>query len=75
VTFTESPFERDVSKQLILTGYQVSPHWKVGSRRVDLVLQWSPAGGQRYHPHEKLAEDKWTLGMIHRKRVPPGRMA
>jgi hypothetical protein len=61
---TESPFERDVLKRLLVAGYQVIPQWKVGSRRIDLVVEangWRMAvecESDRYHPLEKLGEGK-----------------
>jgi very-short-patch-repair endonuclease len=67
---TESPFERDVMRKLILAGYQVTPQWKVGSRRIDLVVEGNgrrlavECDGDRYHPHEKLAEDMERQAML-----------
>jgi very-short-patch-repair endonuclease len=69
---TESPFERDVMRKLLLAGYQVTPQWKVGSRRIDLVVEGNgrrlavECDGDRYHPHEKLAEDMERQAMLER---------
>jgi hypothetical protein len=52
---TESPFERDVLKRLLVAGYQAIPQWKVGSRRIDLVIEGNgrrlavECDGDRYH--------------------------
>jgi very-short-patch-repair endonuclease len=60
---TESPFERDVLRRLLTASYQVTPQWKVGSRRIDLVVEGNgrrlavECDGDRYHPLEKLGED------------------
>jgi very-short-patch-repair endonuclease len=69
---TESPFERAVMKKLVLAGYLVTPQWKVGSRRIDLVIEGNgrrlavECDGDRYHPHEKLAEDMERQAMLER---------
>jgi very-short-patch-repair endonuclease len=69
---TESPFEREVMKKLILAGYKVIPQWKVGSRRIDLVVEGNgrrlavECDGDRYHPREKLAEDMERQAMLER---------
>lgn len=69
---TESPFEREVLKRLLLAGYRVTPQWKVGSRRIDLVVQGDnrrlavECDGDRYHPHEKLAEDMERQAVLER---------
>jgi very-short-patch-repair endonuclease len=69
---TESPFEREVLKRLVLAGYRVTPQWKVGSRRIDLVVEGDgrrlavECDGDRYHPHEKLAEDMERQAVLER---------
>lgn len=35
---TESEFEKRVLRQLIQAGYRVTPHWLVGSLRIDMVV-------------------------------------
>jgi very-short-patch-repair endonuclease len=69
---TESIFEREVLKRLVLAGYRVTPQWKVGSRRIDLVVEGDgrrlavECDGDRYHPHEKLAEDMERQAVLER---------
>jgi very-short-patch-repair endonuclease len=69
---TESPFESDVLKRIVLAGYRVTPQWKVGSRRIDLVVEGDgrrlavECDGDRYHPHEKLAEDMERQAVLER---------
>ncbi len=60
---TESEFEKEVIRRLINEGYKVVPQWKVGSYRIDMVVEGSgkrlavECDGDRWHPMEKLAED------------------
>ena len=69
---TESPFEREVLKRLVLAGYRVTPQWKVGSRRIDLVVEGDgrrlavECDGDRYHPQERLAEDMERQAVLER---------
>jgi very-short-patch-repair endonuclease len=69
---TESPFERDVLKRLLAAGYRVTPQWKVGSRRIDLVVEGNArrlaveCDGDRYHPLEKLGEDMERQAILER---------
>ena len=69
---TESPFERDVLKRLLVAGYRVTPQWKVGSRRIDLVVEGNgrrlavECDGDRYHPLEKLGEDMERQAILER---------
>lgn len=69
---TESPFERDVLKRLLTAGYQVTPQWKVGSRRIDLVVEGNgrrlavECDGDRFHPLEKLGEDMERQAILER---------
>jgi very-short-patch-repair endonuclease len=69
---TESPFERDVLKRLVKAGYQVTPQWKVGARRIDMVVEGRArrlaieCDGDRYHPLEKLAEDMARQAVLER---------
>jgi very-short-patch-repair endonuclease len=59
VAFSRSWNRRDT------TGFmpEVTPQWKVGSRRIDLVVEGNgrrlaiECDGDRYHPLEKLGED------------------
>jgi very-short-patch-repair endonuclease len=36
---SQSPLEREVMKRLVSEGYQVTPHWRVGKYRIDLVVE------------------------------------
>lgn len=69
---TESPFERDVLKRLVTSGYSVTPQWKVGSRRIDMVVEGLgrrlavECDGDRYHPLEKLGEDMERQAVLER---------
>jgi very-short-patch-repair endonuclease len=69
---TESPFEREVLRKLLAAGYHVTPQWKVGARRIDLVVEGSgrrlavECDGDRYHPLEKLAEDMERQAVLER---------
>jgi len=69
---TESPFEREVLKRLVRAGYQVTPQWKVGARRIDLVVEGSgrrlavECDGDRFHPLEKLGEDMERQAVLER---------
>jgi hypothetical protein len=63
---TESPFERDVLKRLLAAGYRVTPQWKVGSRRIDLVVEGNArrlaveCDGDRYHLSRN-SEKTWNV--------------
>ncbi|HEY2459581.1 MAG TPA: AAA domain-containing protein [Candidatus Acidoferrum sp.] len=69
---TESPFEREVLRRLVRAGYRVTPQWKVGARRIDLVVEGDgqrlavECDGDRFHAHEKLAEDMERLAVLER---------
>lgn len=69
---TESPFEREVLKRLVRAGFRVTPQWKVGARRIDLVVEGDgkrlavECDGDRFHPHEKLAEDMERQAVLQR---------
>ena len=68
----QSAFEREVMKRLIAAGYRVSPHWRVGSFRIDLVVEGDgkrlaiECDGDRYHPLEKLADDMARQSVLER---------
>src|SRR5215472_10921695 len=36
---SQSPLEREVMKRLVSHGYRVTPHWRVGKYRIDLVVE------------------------------------
>ena len=71
-TRTQSSFEREVMKQLLAAGYQVSPQWRVGAFRVDLVVEGSgkrlaiECDGDRYQALELLAEDMNRQSILER---------
>lgn len=59
----ESEFERQVMKRLLDAGYDVTPQWKVGAYRIDMVISGRTqrvaleCDGERWHPIEKIPED------------------
>ena len=69
---SQSSFEREVMKQLETAGYQVAPQWKVGSFRIDLVVEGNgkrlaiECDGDRYHPLERLQEDMDRQSILER---------
>jgi very-short-patch-repair endonuclease len=71
-TRAQSPFEREVMKQLLAAGYQVSPQWRVGAFRIDLVVEGSGkrlaigCDGDRYQPLERLSEDMNRQSILER---------
>jgi REase_MTES_1575 len=60
------------SKRLIFAGYKVTPQWKVGSYRIDLVVEGNDkrlaveCDGDRYHPLDKLGEDMERQAILER---------
>jgi very-short-patch-repair endonuclease len=58
----QSGFEREVMKRLASAGYRVTPHWKIGTFRIDLVVEGGgrrlaiECDGDRYYPLDKLPE-------------------
>nr|WP_255203395.1 AAA domain-containing protein [Myxococcus sp. AM011] len=69
---TESPFEREVLARLLRAGFRVTPQWKVGHYRIDLVVEGGgrrlavECDGDRYHPIEKLPEDMARQAILER---------
>ncbi len=69
---TQSNFEREVMKRLAAAGYRVTPHWKLGTFRIDLVVEGDgkrlaiECDGDRYHPLEKLPEDMDRQSVLER---------
>jgi very-short-patch-repair endonuclease len=59
----KSNFEREVMKHLATAGYRVTPHWKIGTFRIDLVVEGDgrrlaiECDGDRYQPLDKLPDD------------------
>src|SRR5258707_13537523 len=68
----QSSFEREVMKYLETTGYRLAPQWKVGSFRIDLVVEGNgkrlaiECDGDRYHPLERLQEDMDRQSILER---------
>ena len=69
---TQSTFEREVMTRLATAGYQVASQWRVGSFRIDLVVEGDDkrlaieCDGDRYHPLESLAEDMERQSVLER---------
>ena len=69
---SQSSFEREVMKHLEATGYNVASQWKVGSFRIDLVVEGNgkrlaiECDGDRYHPLERLHEDMERQSILER---------
>lgn len=59
----ESEFEKDVMKRLLNKGYKVTPQWKVGAYRIDMVVEDGKnkiaieCDGEKYHQPENLHDD------------------
>jgi very-short-patch-repair endonuclease len=68
----QSLFEREVMKHLLAAGYNVTPQWKIGSFRIDLVVEGNgkrlaiECDGDRYHPLERLQEDMDRQSVLER---------
>jgi very-short-patch-repair endonuclease len=69
---TQSNFEREVMKRLATAGYRVTPHWRIGTFRIDLVVEGDgkrlaiECDGDRYYPLEKLPEDMDRQSVLER---------
>jgi very-short-patch-repair endonuclease len=69
---TQSNFEREVMKRLAAAGYRVTPHWKVGTFHIDLVVEGEgkrlaiECDGDRHQPLEKLSEDMDRQAVLER---------
>ena len=69
---TQSNFEREVMKRLLAARYRVSPHWRIGTFRLDLVVEGGgnrlaiECDGDRYRPLEKLPEDMERQSVLER---------
>jgi very-short-patch-repair endonuclease len=59
-------------KRLAVAGYRVTPHWRVGTYRIDLVVEGDgkrlaiECDGDRYYPLEKLPEDMDRQSVLER---------
>jgi very-short-patch-repair endonuclease len=68
----QSNFEREVMKRLVAAGYRVTPHWRIGTFRIDLVVEGNgkrlaiECDGDRYQPLEKLPEDMDRQAVLER---------
>ena len=68
----QSGFEREVMKRLASAGYRVTPHWRIGTFRIDLVVEGGgkrlaiECDGDRYYPLEKLSEDMDRQSILER---------
>jgi very-short-patch-repair endonuclease len=69
---TQSNFEREVMKRLTAAGYHVTPHWRIGTFRIDLVVEGDgrrlaiECDGDRFQPLEKLPEDVERQAVLER---------
>jgi very-short-patch-repair endonuclease len=69
---TQSSFEREVMKRLAAAGYCVTPHWRIGTFRIDLVVEGDgkrlaiECDGDRYQSLEKLPEDMDRQSVLER---------
>ena len=69
---TPSGFEREVMKRLVAAKYRVSPHWRIGTYRLDLVVEGGgnrlaiECDGDRYRPLEKLPEELERQSVLER---------
>ena len=69
---TQSNFQREVMKRLVAAGYRVTPHWRIGTFRIDLVVEGNgkrlaiECDGDRYQPLEKLPEDMERQAVLER---------
>jgi len=69
---TQSTFEREVMKRLVAAGYRVTPHWRIGTFRIDLVVEGDgkrlaiECDGDRYQSLEKLPEDMDRQSVLER---------
>jgi very-short-patch-repair endonuclease len=68
----ESELERQVLHRLVNAHYRVRAQWKVGYKRIDLVVEGGgkrlavECDGDRSHPIERLAEDMERQAMLER---------
>jgi very-short-patch-repair endonuclease len=69
---SQSSFEREVMKRVAAAGYRVTPHWKIGTFRIDLVVEGDrkrlaiECDGDRYQSLEKLPEDMDRQSVLER---------
>ena len=71
-TICESPFEMEVMKHLLAAGYKVTPQFKVGAYRIDMVVQYNDkrvaleCDGERFHTLENLDNDLARQAILER---------
>ena len=69
---SESEFEAQVIERLMQARYRVTPQWKVGSFRIDIVVEGSDrrlaveCDGDKYHTPEKLEDDLKRQAILER---------
>jgi very-short-patch-repair endonuclease len=69
---TQSNFEREVMRRLASAGYRVTSHWRIGTFRIDLVVEGDgrrlaiECEGDRYYPLKKLPEDMARQSVLER---------
>ena len=70
--YTESEFEKEVMKTLQTQGYKVYAQWKVGSYRIDMVVEDGDkriaieCDGERWHTIDNLADDMKRQAILER---------
>lgn len=68
----ESVFEIQVLKRLRQAGFKVTPQWKVGAYRIDMVVEGAgkrlaiECDGEKYHGYEKLEDDMKRQAILER---------
>jgi len=69
---TESEFERLVVHRLVNTGFKVTSQWRVGSYRIDMVVEGSrrklavECDGERWHTADELENDMRRQAILER---------
>ncbi len=70
----ESEFERLVIRDLSESGYRITPQWRVGALRIDIVVVGANGNraaiecdGDRFHPHERLEHDLARQRILERR--------
>jgi len=69
---TESEFERQVLRRLVAAGYEVTPQYRVGACRIDMVVHSNgrkvavECDGDRYHTLENLEDDLARQAILER---------
>jgi very-short-patch-repair endonuclease len=70
---TESEFERQVVSRLVSAGFKVTTQWRVGSYRIDLVIEGShrrklavECDGERWHTADELESDLRRQAILER---------